>query len=58
MFTLAMIQMRVVGGDKQANLDHAVDLIDEAAQHGAQVMLLPEALNLRALAAEPALPPC
>jgi predicted amidohydrolase len=45
-FKLAMIQMRVVGGDKAANLASAERLIAEAVTQGAQVVLLPEALNL------------
>lgn len=46
MYQLALIQMRVVGGRKDANLRHAVELIAQAAAHGAQVVLLPEALPL------------
>src|SRR5512135_3329693 len=38
--------MRVTGGRKQENLAHAETRIAEAAQAGAQVILLPEALNL------------
>ena len=41
---LAMIQMRVVPGDKAANLRHAAELVAEAAGRGAQVALLPEAM--------------
>jgi len=45
-FKLALIQMHVEGGDKKRNLNHAVDLIAEAAGNGAQVALLPECLDL------------
>lgn len=45
-FTLAMIQMRVEGGQKQRNLQHARELIDRAAEQGAEVVLLPEAIPL------------
>ncbi|MEX0887167.1 MAG: carbon-nitrogen hydrolase family protein [Phycisphaeraceae bacterium] len=42
---LALAQMRVEGGCRGANLQRAVDRIAEAAQVGADVVLLPEALN-------------
>lgn len=45
-FKLALAQMRVVGGDMEANLAHAGEMIAEAAAHGAQVVLLPEAMDL------------
>lgn len=45
-FKLAMAQMRVVGGNKTVNLDHALELIDEAALNGSEVVLLPECLDL------------
>jgi predicted amidohydrolase len=45
-FTLAMVQMRVEGGQKQRNLHHARELIGQAASQGAQVVLLPEAMPL------------
>jgi predicted amidohydrolase len=45
-FKLAMVQMLVEGGDKRRNLQHARDLIALAATHGAQVVLLPEAMPL------------
>ncbi len=45
-FKLALIQMHVEGGDKKRNLNHAVELIAEAAANGAQVALLPECLDL------------
>lgn len=43
---LAMIQMRVEGGCRERNLAHASALIAQAAHQGAQVALLPEALDL------------
>ena len=45
MFKLAMIQMRVVPGGKAQNLRHAGELIETAAAHGAQVIVLPEAMT-------------
>lgn len=45
-FKLALIQMRVEGGRKTANLARAIGRLAEAAQHGTQVAVLPEALNL------------
>lgn len=45
-FKLALAQMRVDGGALEANLDHAAAMISEAAEHGAQVVLLPEAMDL------------
>jgi len=45
-FRLAMVQMLVEGGRKRENLARAQSRIIEAAQAGAQVVLLPEALNL------------
>lgn len=45
-FKLALVQMRVRGGDKQRNLLHAEKLIAGAAAEGAQCVLLPEALDL------------
>lgn len=45
-FKLAMIQMLVEGGAKQRNLERARGLIIEAAQQGAQVLVLPEAMTL------------
>lgn len=46
LFRLAMVQMQVVGGRKQQNLERAQTRIREAANAGAKVVLLPEALNL------------
>ncbi|MEY4940265.1 MAG: (R)-stereoselective amidase [Verrucomicrobiota bacterium] len=43
---LALIQMRVVGGEPQRNLRRAEALIAESAALGAEVALLPEAMNL------------
>lgn len=45
-FTLALAQMRVVGGEMDTNLAHAGEMIAEAAAKGAQVVLLPEAMDL------------
>ena len=45
-FKLAVAQMRVVGGALDTNLEHAAELIAEAAENGAQLVLLPEAMDL------------
>ena len=45
-FKLAVAQMHVVGGALDANLEHAGEMIAEAAEHGAQLVLLPEAMDL------------
>ena len=45
-FRLAMVQMRVDGGCRDANLARARERIAEAAREGAEVILLPEALTL------------
>jgi len=45
-FKLALAQMNVVGGALESNLEHAAEMIAEAAEHGAQVVLLPEAMDL------------
>ncbi|HYG35033.1 MAG TPA: carbon-nitrogen hydrolase family protein [Clostridia bacterium] len=45
-FRLAMVQMRVEGGRRAANLKRAEERIAQAAREGAQVILLPEALTL------------
>jgi predicted amidohydrolase len=45
-FKLALAQLRVEGGAKEANLARAEHAIAEAAAAGAHVVLLPEALNL------------
>lgn len=46
MFKLALIQMLVEGGRKEANLRRATERIAQAAAHRAQVVVLPEALTL------------
>lgn len=45
-FKIALIQMLVEGGNKQRNLARAEALIKEAAENGADLVLLPEALDL------------
>ena len=45
-FKLALIQMKVEGGNRTANLMRAEKMISEAADNSAKVVLLPEALNL------------
>ncbi len=45
-FKLALAQMIVVGGDREANLKHAGEMIQEASDQGAQFILLPEAMDL------------
>jgi len=45
-FKLAIAQMRVVGGALETNLQHAGEMIAEAAGEGADVVLLPEAMDL------------
>jgi predicted amidohydrolase len=45
-FKLAVAQMHVLGGALDANLEHAGEMIAEAAEHGAQLVLLPEAMDL------------
>jgi predicted amidohydrolase len=45
-FKLAMAQMLVEGGQKSANLNRAVEFIQEAAEQKADVVLLPECLDL------------
>jgi predicted amidohydrolase len=44
-YKLAMVQMKVIGGDPEANLSNASDKIREAAESGARIALLPEALD-------------
>ncbi len=46
MFKLALVQMRVVGGEKNENLRRAVEWIAQAAARGAAVVVLPEAMTL------------
>ena len=45
-FRLALAQMRVVGADKNGNLGRAAKMVAAGAKAGAQVVLLPEALDL------------
>jgi len=45
-FKLALAQMRVEGGALDVNLEHAAEMIAEAAGNGAQLVLLPEAMDL------------
>jgi len=46
MFKLAMVQMEVAGGQKGKNLARAEEMIARAAAGGADVVLLPEAMDL------------
>jgi predicted amidohydrolase len=46
MFKLALIQMQVEGGQPEKNLLRVGALAAQAVQHGAQVLLYPEALDL------------
>lgn len=45
-FKLALAQMPVIGGERDANLCCAVEFISKAANAGAAIILLPEALDL------------
>jgi predicted amidohydrolase len=45
-FKLALVQMYVEPGDMEKNLAHAAGLIREAAVNGADVVLLPEVMDL------------
>jgi len=45
-FKLALLQMNVIGGDRESNLSHAGAMIGEAAANGADFVLLPEAMDL------------
>ena len=45
-YILAMIQMLVEAGELEANLDRAANRIAEAANNGATIALLPEAMDL------------
>lgn len=45
-FKLAIVQMKVEGGKRAQNLQRAADRIQKAAENGAQVVLLPEAMDL------------
>jgi predicted amidohydrolase len=44
-YKLAMVQMDVIGGDPESNLQHAQERIREAAENGAKIALLPEAMD-------------
>jgi predicted amidohydrolase len=46
MFKIALLQMKVEGGQRTKNLSRAGAKIAEAARAGAQIVLLPEALDL------------
>lgn len=46
MFTLAMVQMLVEGGEPERNRTRAASRIGHAAASGAQVVLLPEAMDI------------
>jgi predicted amidohydrolase len=43
---LALVQMKVEGGELDLNLQHAAEQIASAAQNGAQLALLPEVMDL------------
>jgi len=45
-FKLALIQMLVEGGERDANLQRAAEYLNAAANHGANVALLPECFDL------------
>ncbi|MGW8314813.1 MAG: carbon-nitrogen hydrolase family protein [Bacteroidales bacterium] len=45
-FKLALVQMNVVGGNRVANLQHAEEMIGQAAGEHARFILLPEAMDL------------
>ena len=45
-FRLGLIQMEVKGGDKKWNVQHALDLISEAASTNTDIVLLPECMDL------------
>ena len=45
-FKLALVQMNVVGGELDLNLQHAAERIARAAGEGAQLALLPEVMDL------------
>jgi len=49
---LALAQLRVDPGDRASTLARALQRIDDAAQRGADIVLLPEALPLEWMAAE------
>jgi len=43
---IAMVQMKVVGGDLKGNLNRAEKLVSQAASEGADIALLPECMDL------------
>ena len=43
---LALVQMNVVGGELDLNLEHAAERIARAASEGAHLALLPEVMDL------------
>lgn len=43
--TVACIQMEIKVGDRRQNINHSLELIDEAAGNGAQLIVLPELAN-------------
>lgn len=45
-FIVALVQMHVVGGNRERNLENAERLIAEAASQGADLALLPECMDL------------
>lgn len=45
-FKLAMIQMEVRGGELDWNLNHALEQIEKAVSQGADIILLPECMDL------------
>jgi predicted amidohydrolase len=45
-YTLAMVQMQVIGGDLDQNLNRAAEHIARAAANGAKIALLPEMMDL------------
>ena len=45
-FKLALVQMLVKGGEKTWNINHALNLIGQAADNGADIILLPECMDL------------
>jgi len=45
-FKIALVQMTVVGGQRDVNLEHAREQIEKAAEAGADIALLPEVMDL------------
>ncbi len=45
-FKIALVQMTVVGGQRDVNLEHAREQIEKAAAGGADIALLPEVMDL------------